>query len=92
MDFAQWAQIPNGFNFDLLSNDVGPFWPSDAGAAGVIENGDHSGRHVRKDHKSGNFSLIAYSSIQSNLPLVLSKVHRTSARANLSKAKNTKSQ
>jgi hypothetical protein len=51
MDFAQWGQLPNGFNFDLLSNDMGSVWTPEAHAGGV-DSGDHSVPNVNQDHKS----------------------------------------
>jgi hypothetical protein len=52
MDFAQWGQLPNGFNFDLLSNDVGSFWTPEAQSGGVVESDDHSVPNVSQDHQS----------------------------------------
>jgi hypothetical protein len=36
----------------LLSNDEGCFWTPEIDTGRGLESGDHSGRHVRKDHKA----------------------------------------
>jgi len=91
MDFAQWRQLPNGFNFDLLSNDMGFCWIPEAHAGGV-ESDDHcdySIPNVNQDLKSRNHSLITHCSIPLNLPRVPSIVQRISAGRSPLRAKNT---
>jgi hypothetical protein len=50
MDFAQWGQVPDGFSFDLLSEDLGYLWTPEAGAGGALENAEHSIHKVSEDH------------------------------------------
>ena len=83
MDIAQWGQIPDGFGFDLLSDDVGYFWTPEADAEGVHDKANCSIHNVREDHKSRVYSLITHSSIPLNLALVQSRLHHIPAEPSL---------
>jgi len=79
MDIAQWGQIPDGFSFDLLSEDVGYFWIPEAGAEGAHDKSDYSVHNVREDHKARVYSLITHSSIPLDLAVVQSRLHHIPA-------------